>query len=47
MTLQLLAAVGEDGWWWWISLSLSADFLNSRFLLAYFWFLCGVQLLHI
>jgi hypothetical protein len=39
VTWQLLDAAGEDGWWWQISLSLSADFFNGRFLLAYF-FVC-------
>jgi hypothetical protein len=34
VTWQLLAAAGEDSWWRWISSSLSADFFNSRFLLA-------------
>jgi hypothetical protein len=38
VTWQLLAAAGEDGWWRRISLSLSADLFNGRFLLAYF---CG------
>jgi hypothetical protein len=32
---QLLAAAGEDGWWQQISSSLSADFFNGRFLMAY------------
>jgi hypothetical protein len=31
VTRQLLAAVGQDGWWWRISLSLSADFLTADF----------------
>jgi hypothetical protein len=47
VTGQLLAAAGEDSWWQRISSSLSADFFNGNFLLAYFWILCGVQLLHI
>jgi hypothetical protein len=35
---------GGDGWWHWISSSLSADFSNGRFLLAYFlWLWGGVQ----
>jgi hypothetical protein len=34
VTWQLLAVAGEDGWWQQISLSLSADFFNGRFLLA-------------
>jgi hypothetical protein len=36
VTGKLLVAAGEDGWWRRISTSLSADFSNGRFLLAYF-----------
>jgi hypothetical protein len=43
VTWQLLAAAGEDGWWRRISSSLSDDFFNGRFLLAYFCVCEGVQ----
>jgi hypothetical protein len=44
VTGKLLAPAGEDGWWRRISSSLSADFSDGRFLLAYFlWLWGGVQ----
>jgi hypothetical protein len=39
VTWQLLAAVGEDSWWRQISLSSSINFLNGRYVFAYFLFL--------
>jgi hypothetical protein len=41
MTGQRLAVVGEDSWWRRVSSSLSADFFNGRFFLAYFLCLGG------
>jgi hypothetical protein len=40
VTGQLLAVAGEDSWWRRISLSLSPNFFNGRFLLAFFC-VCG------